>query len=234
MDVDRAKVWLKQQRELAALYFRQQASMDLRWSYVAAAGLIVIGAIVNLVLPHGWTVWPVIFCAAILMMIHEASDRNGQGIPPGQVYAFFGMVVAVWMVVAAILSALGPVLIVVGITALAMYVMRGYLRQRERKFLMDERRREGLCVHCGHKVESDKPVCMNCGADPGVNDGMLSSFARYPRTAQQVARARALLKGEAPTATAKRKEQALLQRKHTTRQPGASMAPAAKLKPPKH
>ena len=58
---------------------RQTAATDLRWSYLIITGLAVVGVAVNFLLPHGWTVWPVVLAVGLLVMINEASDRNGQG-----------------------------------------------------------------------------------------------------------------------------------------------------------
>src|SRR5689334_7665830 len=73
------------------------AEHDLRWTYLAMAVMVVGGAVMNLFLPHGWTVWPFVLAASIMLFINEAADRSGQGIPPLKVYAFVGGAVVLWM-----------------------------------------------------------------------------------------------------------------------------------------
>ena len=74
--------------------WRKYKQHDMRWSYLAVGILIVCGTLVNLVFAHGWTVWPFVFSAGMLLMLHEAVDRNGQGVPPMYAYALLGSGVA--------------------------------------------------------------------------------------------------------------------------------------------
>src|SRR5438876_1871230 len=61
-------------------------SRDLRWSYLAIGAMIIVATVVNLLFSHGWTVWPFMFSAGVLFMVHEAAERNGEGVPPLHVY----------------------------------------------------------------------------------------------------------------------------------------------------
>jgi hypothetical protein len=63
-------------------WLRELYELDMRYAYAVCAALVAIGLVVNLFLPHGWTVWPAVFVAGMLCMIHEAAERNGQGVPP--------------------------------------------------------------------------------------------------------------------------------------------------------
>src|SRR3989442_4467205 len=69
---------------------REYFDYDIRWSYWLVGGLIALG-IVSTFLPwsHGWIVWPFIFVVGFMSMVHEAAERNGQGVPPFHVYSLF-------------------------------------------------------------------------------------------------------------------------------------------------
>src|SRR2546423_15275381 len=96
-------------------------------------GLMVVGgAVMNLFLPHGWTVWPFVLAAAIMLFINEAADRNGQGIPPLKVYAFVGGAVVLWMSLVLIISALNPLVLLLGLSILGYHLAKGYIKTRQR------------------------------------------------------------------------------------------------------
>src|SRR5690242_2191907 len=95
--VPQSKQWVKNDAGQALRDFRDK---DLRYSYLIIGGMIVIGLIVNWLFAHsrGWTVWPFVLAAGILLCIHEAAERNGTGVPPLQVCALFGGAIAGWIV----------------------------------------------------------------------------------------------------------------------------------------
>src|SRR5688500_7985991 len=56
-------------RDRVMMALQQFTRLDLRWSYLAIGVLVVVGAVLNLVLPHGWTVWPMIMAVGGMMMV---------------------------------------------------------------------------------------------------------------------------------------------------------------------
>src|SRR5438128_3057792 len=80
------KEWIQRGVPTALNQFREH---DLRWSYLAVGGMVIVALIVNFLLPHGWTVWPFVLAIGILLYIHEAAERNGTGVPPMHVYGLF-------------------------------------------------------------------------------------------------------------------------------------------------
>ena len=66
--------------------------------------------------------------------------RNGQGIPPYQVYAFFISTVVVWFIAVLILSTLNPIILIIGIGAILYRIIEAMMRQRERDRLIASRR----------------------------------------------------------------------------------------------
>jgi hypothetical protein len=211
---------------------RQYASLDLRFSYLALGGTIVVGGLINLLFAHGWTVWPAILAFGILTYMNEAVSRNCQGFPPYHVYAFFFGAIAVWTLIVLILSAVNPVILLLGIGAILFRIIEAILRQRQREQLIATRRLQGVCLHCGGPYDSNVVFCENCGEEPNPDEAILKRVAQIYRSNDQIERARsALVRTAAPT-TASSKEQALLARHRTGKVTPASQLPkAAKLGP---
>ncbi len=132
--------WLK--TRLASVV-HEYARLDLRASHIIVAAMIIAGAITNLVVAHGWTVWPFVGAFGVLTYINEAADRNGQGIPPFQVYAFFFGAVALWILMVLLLSSINPIIVILGIMAVGYRAAQAFIRQRERDRLIAARARMG-------------------------------------------------------------------------------------------
>jgi hypothetical protein len=201
---------------------QQFTRLDLRWSYLAIGVLVVVGAVLNVVLPHGWTVWPIIMAVGGMMMVHEAAERNGQGVPPGHAYAFIFGALFTWLFVGILLSAVNVFVLVLGLVGVFVYATQGYIEGRKREYLRAERRREGLCIHCGMRFNPGLEMCDHCGEEPDPLTTQLSRVAGVARNRRNVDRMRAVIKQESITATAARKEQALLARRahRVARRPG--------------
>jgi hypothetical protein len=203
---ERAKAFLRRG-------LREYVRTDLRWSYLAIFGMILGGAVINLAMPHGWTVWPFVMAAGMMMLIHEAAERNLTGVPPFHVYALFFSALACWFVLLAILSLINPVILLIGLLVLGYYCALGYLKQRERKRLIARRRMEGKCIFCGAVADYDLAFCMNCGNEPDPDDAQLKRVAHVPRAGNIQQRARTALKPPSPSEVARQKEQALMTRR---------------------
>lgn len=204
--------WKQRLRIIAAQY----AQRDMRWSHLVLGAMIALGLIVNLVLPHGWTVWPFVLAAALMLTIHELADRNGQGIPPMHVYAFFVAGMTLWLGVVLVLSAVNVLVLLLGIGVLAYFAVQGYLKQREKMRLIAARRAAKLCIHCGHVIDPALAFCEGCGEDP---DPDLNRLRRVASAGGHRRRdhLRSVLKPDPPTTSAQKKEQALLARRHRKR-----------------
>ncbi|HSZ58987.1 MAG TPA: hypothetical protein VK797_25325 [Tepidisphaeraceae bacterium] len=192
---------------------REYVRTELRWSYIAILAMIVGGVVINFVMPHGWTVWPFVLAAGMMMLIHEAADRNLTGVPPFHVYALFFSALACWFVVLAVLSLVHPVILLIGLLVMGYYCTLGYLKQHERKRLIAKRRMEGRCIFCGAIADYDLAYCMNCGNEPDPDDAQLKRAAYAPRGGNIQQRARAALKPATPVEAARKKEQALINRR---------------------
>ena len=194
---------------------RDYVRTDLRWSYLAILGMVIGGVVVNLLMPHGWTVWPFVMAAGMMMLIHEAAERNLGGVPPFQVYAFFIGAMACWFACIFIISRVNPVILLIGILVMCYYVALGYLKKLERKRIIMKRRMEGRCIFCGAIADYDMAYCANCGREPDPDDAQLKRVAYAPRSGNIKEKARSALKPASPTAVAKQKEQALIARRRT-------------------
>jgi hypothetical protein len=207
---------------------REYARLDLRASHIIVVAMIVAGAVINIVVPHGWTVWPFVGAFGVLTYINEAADRNGQGIPPFQVYAFFFGVVALWILMVLLLSSINPIIVILGIIAVGYRAAQAFIRQRERDRLIAARRADGRCIHCGEMFDPNAILCESCGEEPNPDEALLKRVAQIYRSPEEMARTRATLSRAATNASTK--ETALLTRRRTgkTKTP-APLPKAAKL-----
>ena len=196
------------------LVLREFMQQDLRYSYYVAAGLILLGAIVNLFLDHGWTVWPFVFVAAFMTMVHEAAERSGQGVPPLYVYAGFVSMLALWVIGAVIFSTINPVVLLVGGIAITYQCAKGYIHQHQRSALVQMRRANGLCIHCGDPFKLNVLECPACGNEPNPEGIRLSRVSAVVSNRKNVERARSTIGRQNAHGSAAQKEQALIARRH--------------------
>jgi hypothetical protein len=194
---------------------RQFAAMDLRWSYYATGFLILCGLFVNLFFAHGWTCWPFVLAAGIMLMVHEAADRNGTGLPPLHVYAWLGGVMAFWTLLVCVLAVVNPFVLMLGIAGMGYYCGHAYLKQRQRIRLRESRRLANLCIHCGHPIDPRLVFCDHCGQEPNPDAAVLQRILSVPRSAADRQRTRAALAPESSAALSSKKEKALLARRRT-------------------
>jgi hypothetical protein len=182
----------------------------MRWSYILIAVLVVIGGVVNLVVAHGWTVWPIVAVAGMLLYLNEAADRNASGIPVLYVYALAGMAVLLWVAVVMALSVVNPLILWAGILGVGGYCARDWMLERQRHELVASRREGGLCVFCGEPASVDDGVCPNCGEDPDPDQSQAQRIRAVMANSNRSGNARQVLQGETLAQGAKRKEAALM------------------------
>lgn len=190
---------------------------DMRWSYYGIGVLVLVGVAVNLLFHNGWVVWPFLFGAGLMSMVHEAAERNGQGIPPLYAYAFLLGAIALWAVLALMLSVLNPVVLICGIVALGYHCAKGYIHDRQRTKLIETRRAQGRCIHCGELIEQKTAVCLNCGEEPDPVGQRMRRVASIVGGRKDVSRARAGIRPDSNATSASRREQALIARHHARR-----------------
>lgn len=201
--------WLRTAAPAAAVDFREKG---LRYSYLLAVPVLLVALVVNLLLPHGWTVWPFAAAIMILLYVHEAAERNGQGIPPLYVYALFGGATLAWVVASIVLSVLNPIVTLLGVGVIAFYSVKMYLAQREAEKVVEQRRAEGKCVHCGEVADVQSGYCGNCGEEPDPQEMQLRRVAAVVKNSAKSSsgRMRQVLKQENLASSARKKEAALL------------------------
>lgn len=199
--------------------FKQLDITDLRWTHLAILGMVVGGAVVNLFLTNGWTVWPLVMVAALMTAVHEAADRAGQGVPPLTVYASFAGAIVLWIGLVMLLSAVNMLVIIAAVVALAYFSLKGWLKTRIQKELIQYRIAHDLCVYCGEPASTDLQYCENCGMEPNPVTAEARRLSDSTHRNANAAHARAVLKGEGMGASAARKEQALLAMRRAGRKP---------------
>jgi hypothetical protein len=147
-----------------------------------------------------------------MSMVHEAAERNGQGVPPFHVYGLIVGVVVAWILVIAILGLVNQFVLLIGVIALAYQCGRAYMQERERNRLIELRRASGQCVHCGEIVTNKNGVCEHCGNEPDPVGTRLRRVANIVHANKDTTRARQTIKQPSISSTASAKEQALLAR----------------------
>lgn len=184
---------------------------------MTVAALIVLGAVVNFFFSHGWTIWPVVAALGLLLYVHEAADRSGQGVPPLYVYALFASGLLIWIVLTLILSTFNPWILIGGVFVLVYLALRKYLEVRAFRQMIEKRRAEGRCIHCGELADPTAGVCMNCGEEPDPDAATMQRVQAMVHnsasTSGRKEKMRAVLKQDSLSASAKRKEQRLMARR---------------------
>jgi hypothetical protein len=194
---------------------RSFRTRDMRWSYGIVGVLIVIGVASHIFLKHGWAIYPFCFAAGAMAMVHEAAERNGQGVPPLYVYGGIVAALMVWVILSVVASFFHPSVLFIGFAVLGYQLVKGYIQQRERKRLIAYRREEGLCVRCGEAIEANKATCLNCGQEP--DPAQLRRIASVVKNRDDYTRTRSVLTPQRATATAAQREQQLMQRRRQRR-----------------
>lgn len=217
MQIDRKQ--LEEQKEKAVVALREFYNVDMRWSFIVAAGLIIVGIAISLFFTHGWIIWPFLCIAGLMSMIHEAAERNGQGVPPLYAYAFLIGAITLWIVVTLIFSVVNPHVLLFGLIALAYQCLRAYLHDRERNRVVEERRVQGRCIYCGEIADAKAGFCANCGNEPDPNSARLTRVASIVVGRKDPAQTRRILKGETHAMSAKAREEALLARHRARMRP---------------
>lgn len=212
MDIKSQLKITPQQRDKAVKALRDFYQIDMRWSFIVAVGLIVLGIVINIVFTNGWIIWPFLVVVGVMSMIHEAAERNGQGVPPFYAYAFLAGIILAWVLIAAVFSVINPHVLLFGLVALAYQCAKAWLHDRERTRILEARRAAGQCIHCGEIADPKLGMCMNCGNEPDPIGARMRRVASMVYGAANTAHARATIKGESTTASAKQREQALLAR----------------------
>ena len=185
---------------------------DLRWSYLVVFAMVLVGGLMNLVMPHGWTVWPMVLGAVIMMAMHEAAERTSEGVPPFTAYGLFAAGLFAWLVVVALLSAVNPFIVILGLVAIAYQVAHGWMKNRQKRLLVEARREDGRCIYCGLPANYETAYCETCGEDPDPERTRLDRVRSTASQEKRGARIRAALKPESHAASARRREQTLLTR----------------------
>jgi hypothetical protein len=217
--------------------FKDYIVLGSRPSHLIIGGMIVLGALINCFFAHGWTVWPFVLAFGILTYINEAVARNGQGIPPVQVYGLFIGVGLAWVLIILLLWSISPIIFVLGIAVIFYRVIEAIVRQRERERLIASRRMAGVCLHCGEVYDPNSSVCQSCWEEPNPDAALLKRVAQICRSPQDMARARAVLTknaggGASGGGSASSKEKALIDRHHGKKTSHSSPLPkAAKVGP---
>jgi hypothetical protein len=218
LQIDRQQLDVHKERAQRVLH--EFYHINMRWSFYVIGGLLVVGTAINLIFTNGWMIWPFLLAAGVMSMVHEAAERNGQGVPPLYAYAFLFGGIAAWILIALIFSVVNPHVLFFGLAALGYQCLKGFLQERERTRVIEQRRSMGMCVHCGQLIsEEDAGICSFCGNEPDPQGARLSRVASIVVGRKDPQQTRAALKPESHASSAKKKEAALLARHHARLRP---------------
>jgi hypothetical protein len=195
------------------IQLREFYENDMRWSYYLSAALIVTVVLSSIFFEHGWTLGPFAMVIGALSMVHEAAERNGQGVPPFHAYLLVLGIILVWSAIALICSILHPVIMALGLIAIGYQCARGYIQEQERNELIVERRKARCCIFCGTQTEIGYPFCPGCGEEPDPAGTRLGRVRNIVELRKNSLDTRAILTPKPPTAGVAAKERALLDRR---------------------
>lgn len=135
--------------------------------WIIVGVLIALGFIanftINLFASGGLSVWPFIFAASTLLVINDASDQNGVGVPPLHAYGLLLGVLLVFFVVVALISHINPWVLMVLTLGLAVYVGRDWRDRKRKEREVIRRRLAGVCIRCLEPVKNDIDAsCPRC------------------------------------------------------------------------
>jgi hypothetical protein len=108
----------------------------------------------------------------------------------------------------------GPWLMIVATPPVLWYAGKGYLENRKREQLIEQRRKDGQCVGCGEEIDKSYEVCPYCGLDLDPDSQRLSRVANVARSRANTARGREVIKGAAQFTHAQRRAKALAERRN--------------------
>jgi hypothetical protein len=210
---------VKEGRDKAVVALKQFYNQDMRWSYYVILGLILAGIVVNVAWPQLWMMWPFVFAVAVLSIVHEAAERNGQGVPPLYAYGFLFGVLLFWVIVVAIFSVVNKYVLLFAVIALGYQCAKAWVQERERTKLMDLRRANNQCIHCGEPIPEKTAVCLNCGLEPDPTGQRMRRISSIVGGRKDPAKARAAIKQDSIASSASKREQALIAKRASMRGP---------------
>lgn len=136
--------------------------------WLTVLGLVGVGAVLHIILIFilgtGLVIWPFIFSIAVLLMLNDAADQSGGGMPAIQVYGmFFATLVGTSLFVFLVSAAIPWWFVLLLIIGATVYVIRDWKERKEKDRELERRRLAGLCVKCCTPVTSGlEDLCPNC------------------------------------------------------------------------
>jgi hypothetical protein len=152
---------------LTPIDMEERIKLPVVWFVVL--GLVGAGIVLHIVLAFviggGLLIWPFVFAVCVLLLINQAAEENGAGVPPFQAYAMFvGTLVGLFLFVMLVSKTINPWLLIVLVIGAGVYVVRDWGMRKKRQIEIDRRRAAGLCLRCCQPVTNGaEDVCENCG-----------------------------------------------------------------------
>jgi len=100
----------------------------------------------------------------VLLVVNDASDRNGVGIPPLQAYGLFFGIIVVFFLFIALVSTINPWVVIGLVIAGAIFIALDWVKRKSKDREYAKRRAAGVCVRCCTPVgKALDEECSNCG-----------------------------------------------------------------------
>jgi hypothetical protein len=191
---------LEQKRDpLSPIKMRDEHDLPMVWLIII--GLVIFGFIatftINLFASGGLVIWPFIFAVSVLLLLNEASDANGVGVPPLQAYGLFGGIIVVFFLFVALVSRINPWVVILFTLAAAAFAMNDWRQRQIKQREMEKRRLAGVCVRCltpvGKEIDEE---CSNCGYPVNSERVSLMRLGRAIAQRSDSTKMRAVLGGQ--------------------------------------
>jgi hypothetical protein len=125
--------------------------------------MVALGIIIPILIPGMMVLWPFVFATSVMLLVNDASDRSGAGVPPFQAYGLFFGTFIVFFVFVALVSTINLWLLGILLIVGAYYVVRDWKRRKQREAEVIRRRMAGVCVRCLEPVSNEvDAICGNC------------------------------------------------------------------------
>jgi hypothetical protein len=184
---------------------------DVKWSHIINVFLLIVGLTVTVLFENGWTVCPFLGAVGIIVMINEAADRNGEGVPPLHVYLFFFASVLVWSFAVTVLSVVNIWILLFGVFGSLWYTAVCMRRAKEHDAVLAMRVERQLCIHCATPIDPEYSFCQACGREPNPDSARMKRIRSIMSNRKNSERMRRALT-ETPQQVARQKERSLQQR----------------------
>jgi hypothetical protein len=137
--------------------------------WIIVLSLVGVGVVIHIILWYflgsGLVIWPFVFSICVLLIINDAAEQTGGGMPALQAYgAFFGTLIGLFLFIMLVSKTINPWILILAVIGSAFYLVRDWKQRKQKQLEINRRREAGLCVRCCEPVTDGlEDFCLNCG-----------------------------------------------------------------------